>query len=134
MGGQPLPEGRTRFGPQVSKTPLDGAMRAEPFVDQNQVELEFKTEGNFRAFSPEGKFKDSSGVELRIHEGDNLAVNAPLREDSSKPGRVVVRFTAKRTRLDQINLRVMVPFQDGGAGGTNYELRVKDFVEVKKDN
>jgi hypothetical protein len=35
-------QGVLKFGPQVSETPLDGAMRAEPFVDQNEVELEFE--------------------------------------------------------------------------------------------
>lgn len=93
------------------------------------VELEFKTEGTFGAFGPDGKFKDSSGVQLWIGERDNPLLTAPLREDQSKPGRVVVAFHADREHLDQINLRVMAPFQDGGAGGTHYELRVKDFVE-----
>src|ERR1700675_469050 len=49
------------------------------------VQLEFKTEGKFEEFSPEGKFKDRSRVELRIGEGDNPPVTAPLREDRSKP-------------------------------------------------
>src|ERR1700687_1769267 len=56
------------------------------------VQLEFKTEGKFEEFSPEGKFKDRSRVELRIGEGDNPPVTAPLREDRSKQGRVVVSF------------------------------------------
>jgi hypothetical protein len=56
-------------------------------------------------------------------------VTAPLREDRSKPGRVVVSFAADRTRLDRIRLWVMVP---GAEGGTAYELRVKDFVDSKK--
>ena len=84
------------------------------------VELEFK---------PEGELKNFSQVDLRISEGENLLVTAPLREDRSKPGHVVVSFTADRTRLDKTTLRVMVP---GGAGGTIYELRVKDFVELEK--
>ena len=89
------------------------------------VELEFKTEGEFAAFSPDGRFKDRSSVELRIGERDRLTVTAPLREDRSQPGRVVVRFTAGRTSLDQITLRVMAPDQDGG---TAYQLQLKDFV------
>ena len=52
-----------------------------------RVELEFKIEGTF---------KDFSSVDLRIGEGDNPPLTAPLREDRSKPGRVVVRFTADR--------------------------------------
>jgi hypothetical protein len=114
------------FGMQV-RTKAAGPNRVS-------VELEFKTEGNFSAFSPEGKFKDRSLVELWIGKQDNPQVTAALREDRSKAGRVVVGFTVDRGQLDLSNLRVMVPFQDGGAGGTTYELRVKDFVEVKKDN
>ena len=94
------------------------------------VDLEFKTEGKFKEFSPEGKFKDFSRVDLRIGEGDNPPVTAALREDRSKPGRVVVSFTADRGQLDKINLWVMVP---APLGGTAYDLRVKDFVEIKKD-
>ncbi len=94
------------------------------------VELEFKTEGNFQEFSPEGKYKDGSRVELRIGEGDNPPVTAALREDRSKPGRVVVSFTADRGQLDKINLWVVVPEP---RGGTYYVLRIKDFVEIKKD-
>ena len=85
------------------------------------VELEFKTEGTF---------KDFSRVDLRVGEGDNQHVTAALREDRSKPGRVVVSFTAERGQLDKIKLWVMVP---ESAGGTIYDLRVKDFVGLKKD-
>jgi hypothetical protein len=94
-----------------------------------RVELEFKTEGKFGEFSPEGKFKDRSRVELRIGEGDNPPVTAPLREDRSKQGRVVVSFTADRTQLDKLTLWVMVP---GTLGGTAYQLRINDFVEPDK--
>jgi len=98
--------------------------------NQVRVELEFKTEGKFEKFSPEGKFRDYSGVELRIGEGKDPLVTAPLREDRSKPkpGRVVVSFTADRTQLDKLKLWVFVPESDGG---TIYDLRVKDFVEPK---
>ena len=94
--------------------------------------MEFKTEGKLKDFSPEGKFRDYSGVELRIGEGKDPLVTAPLREDRSKPkpGRVVVSFTADRTQLDKLKLWVFVPESDGG---TIYDLRVKDFVEPKKD-
>ena len=85
------------------------------------VELEFKTEGKFKGFSR---------VDMRIGEGDNPPVTAPLREDRSKPGRVVVSFTADRAQLEKLKLRVFVAESDGG---TIYELAVKDFVELKKD-
>ena len=92
-----------------------------------RVELEFKVEGKLKEY--DGRMKDHSRVELRISEGDNPLVIAPLREDRSKPGRVVVSFTADRTQLDKLNLWVMVP---GTLGGDGYDLRVKDFVEQEK--
>jgi len=85
------------------------------------VELEFKVEG---------KLENFGRVDLRIGEGDNPPVTAPLREDRSKPGRVVVSFTADRTQLDTLTLWVMVP---ESRGGTAYELRVKSFVDLKKN-
>jgi hypothetical protein len=88
---------------------------------QVRVELEFK---------PEGRLKDFSRVDLRIGERDNPSVTAPLQEDRSKPGRVVVSFSADREQLDKLTLWVMVP---ESLGGTIYDLRVKDFVEVKKE-
>ena len=97
--------------------------------DHVSVELEFKAEGKFKEFSPEGKAKDRTRVELWIGQGDNPRLTAAIKENRSKAGSVVVGFTADRVQLDQSNLRVMVPFTDGGAGGTEYRLRVKDFVE-----
>ena len=101
-------------------------------VDPNhvRVELEFKTEGTFEGFSPESRSKYRSGVELRIGQGDKPLLTAALKEDHSKKGRVVVGFTAERVQFDQSELRVSVPESDGG---TIYILRVKDFVEPKKD-
>jgi hypothetical protein len=89
--------------------------------DQVRVELEFKAEG---------LLKKVSRVDLRFGEGDNPPLTAPLQEDRSKPGRVVVGFNADRAQLDKINLWVFVP---ESRGGTIYHLRVKDFVELKKD-
>ncbi|HTK78432.1 MAG TPA: hypothetical protein VL371_24445 [Gemmataceae bacterium] len=85
-----------------------------------RVDLEFKLEGELRNFSE---------VNLRVSDGDKLLATAPLREDRSKPGRVVVTFTGDRTRLDRLTLWVMVPGLDGG---TVHELRVKDFVNLDK--
>lgn len=97
--------------------------------NQVRVELEFKTEGRFEQFSPEGRFKDRRRVELRFGERSKPSLTAPLREDRSKPGRVVVSFHADRAHLDKFTLWVMVPEPDGG---TIYDLRVKDFVEPEK--
>ena len=102
--------------------------------NQIRVELEFKIEGKLKDFIPGGKFEDYSGVELRIGEGKNPLVTAPLREDRSKPGqepgRVVFSFTADRAQLEKLRLWVFAPESDGG---TIYDLAVKDFVEPKKD-
>jgi hypothetical protein len=106
---------------------------AEAGPNQVQVELEFKTEGRFEKFIPEGKFASHCGVELRIGEGKNSLVTAPLREDRSRsgqvPGRVVFSFTADRAQLEKLRLWVYAPESDGG---TIYDLAVKDFVELKK--
>jgi hypothetical protein len=106
-------EGAKKMGMEVRSTAAG--------LNQVRVELEFKTDGTF---------KDFSRVDMRIGERDNPSVTAALQEDRSKPGRVVVSFTADRGQLDKINLWVMVPELDGGSA---YVLRVKDFVELKKD-
>jgi len=83
------------------------------------------------AFKPEGKFKDFSHVSLEIREGKKLLVGyAALREKRSSSGSVVVTFVANRAFLDKITLRVVVA--DVPLGGSGYELRVKDFVELVK--
>lgn len=99
-------------------------------LDQVRVELEFKTEGKFEAFSTAARSNYRTGVELRIVEGKKTLVTVPLREDRSKPGRVVVSLTADSAQLDKLKLSVYVPESDGG---TVYVLTVKDFVEPKKD-
>ena len=119
-------EGAKELGMEVRSMAAD--------TNQVRVELEFKTEGKFEGFSPESKSQYRSGVELRIGEGENPLVTAPLREDRSKagqePGRVVFSFTADRAQLDKLRLCVFAPESDGG---TVYDLAVKDFVELKKD-
>src|SRR5262245_26207340 len=75
-----------------------------------RVELEFK---------PEGELKRFSRVDLRSGRRGDPPVTARLQEDRSKPGRVVVRFTADRPQLDRINLRVVVP---GTLGGAVYQI------------
>src|SRR4051812_36194339 len=85
-----------------------------------RVELEFKTEGEFKNFER---------VDLRISLGERSLLSAALREDRSKPGRVVVSFVTDRAELEKIVLWVVA----GRAREmTGYELRVKDFVELEK--
>jgi hypothetical protein len=100
----------------------------EAGADQVRVELEFTAEGLLKE-DRAAQF-NFSRVDLRLGERDNPSLTAPLQEDRSNPGRVVVRFNADRGQLDKINLWVYVP---GSGGTTIYQLRVKDFVELKKD-
>lgn len=101
-----------KLGIEVRSTP------AGP--DDVRVELEFKTDGELKGFSH---------VDLRIGDGDNSLLTAALKEDRSKEGRVVVSFAADRSQLDRFRIWIMIP---GGEGGVAYEMRMKDFVEVKK--
>jgi hypothetical protein len=77
-----------------------------------------------------GKLKDVSGVTLRIGDGDTAAVTVLMREDRSKPDRIMVDFTANPDQLGKLTLWVWVPELDGGP---IYEFRVKDLAELKKD-
>ena len=95
-------------------------------TDSNQVRVELE-------FKPEGHFKDYSRVELWIGEGNKPQVVAPLREDRSHAGRVVVGFTVDRVQLDRSNLRVVVPHSGPGAKGVTYMLQLKDFIDLKTD-
>jgi hypothetical protein len=94
-----------------------------PGPNQVRVELEFKTDRWLKNFR---------GVELQIGEGDNSLVTASLQPDLSKPGCVVVSFTANRAQVDKARLRLVVPMPEA-LGGMVYDLRVKDFVDPKKD-
>ena len=94
-----------------------------PGPNQVRVELEFKTDRWLKNFR---------GVELQIGEGDNSLVTASLQPDLSKPGRVVVSFTVNRAQVDKARLRLVVPMPEA-LGGMVYDLRVKDFVDPKKD-
>src|SRR4051794_39164815 len=65
-------------------------VRATP-SGQNRIALEVEL--------PTGReFKDLDRVDLEVG-GNNPLVIVPLKEDRSKPGRVVVRFTADRAHL-----------------------------------
>jgi hypothetical protein len=72
--------------------------------------------------------KNFSLVNLRLGEGDNPPLTAPLRKGRSKPGRVAVSFTADRAHLDSSILWVMPEILPEIV----YQLRMKDFVEPEK--
>jgi hypothetical protein len=111
------------FVKQVSKEQAKGLgmeVRSTSLgANQVRVELEFNVEGQLKRFSH---------VDLWFGEGDNLSLSSSLQADRSKPGQVVVSFTADRAHLDKITLRVTVV--DAGRGV--YVLRIKDFVEPEK--
>lgn len=118
-------EDAKRLGLEVRAT----VASASHLKNHVNVELEFKVEGALKEY--DGRFRNSSGVSLRLGKVDSLVLSAPLREDRSKPGRVLVSFLAERVQLDNATLTVSVPGSPGTTGGTHYELRVKDLVEVK---
>jgi hypothetical protein len=99
--------------------------------NQVQVTFEFETKGELKKFSEGVSSSDPSRVELHIGRSDKAAVIAPLREDRSTPGRIIVSFTAVRAELDKLSLRLMVA---EGLGGTAFDLRVKDFVKPEKES
>jgi hypothetical protein len=84
-----------------------------------RIELEFKVAG---------KLADFNRVELRFGERER-SVSAALKEDRSKPGRVSVSLVADRAQLDKITLWIMIP---GVLGGTIYEVRAKEFIDLPK--
>jgi hypothetical protein len=79
-------------------------------------------------FNADGKLKGFSRVDLRFGADADSGLTAALQEDRSKPGRVAMGFSANRTYLEKIRLWVFLP---ESLGGSIYEFRVKDFVDLK---
>jgi hypothetical protein len=96
-------------------------VRSQPAgPDAVRVEFEFETRGELKYFNR---------VDLEISDGGKLLISPALMpENRSKPGHVVVVFTADRAQVDKITLTVVV----GDFGDVGYELRLKDFVDLKK--
>lgn len=84
-----------------------------------RIELEFEAKGELKNFSR---------VDLQMTAAGKLLLFSTLKEETSKPGRVIVSFAADPAHLDTLTLRVVV---SGGLGGEGYDLRVKDFVDLK---
>jgi hypothetical protein len=112
--------------------------------NQVRVELEFKTEGKFEAFSPDGKFKKGSRVELRIRGGgslfgDNASVTAPLQEDRSKLEDDAKVLAGKWESAPKGAGRVVLQFEPGKAKTTFsltaelYDTRAKEPKLVDSD-
>ncbi len=101
---------------------LDMEIRAQPAgPDAVRIELEFPTKGELKLFSR---------VNLEISDGKKLLLSSSLLpEKESKPGRILVNFTADRTQLDKISLMVIVGDFDGRTG---YLIKVRDFLDLSK--
>ncbi len=86
--------------------------------DVVRVELEFETKG---------ELKNYSRVDLELREDGKLLTSSTLKEDRSKPGRVVVGLAADRAKLDRLTLRVVV--EHGARTRTGYDIKVTEFVD-----
>ena len=64
-------------------------------------------------------------MELRISDGDKSLATAALREDRSRPGRLVVGFSADRALLDNLTVWMIQSLN-----GTARVIRLKDFVDL----
>jgi hypothetical protein len=90
------------------------------------LELEFKTEGKLKGYSP-----DFSHVELEVREGEkSLLSYVALKETHPERGRVRVRLMVSRAYLDKLILTIVVG--EGAMVGGAYELRVTEFVDPAK--
>jgi hypothetical protein len=89
--------------------------------DAVRVELEFEIQGELKGYHR---------VALELHDGGKLLATSTLKEEESKPGRVVVSFAADRAKLDQFTLKVVT--QSGPRTRTGHVIQVKDFVELAK--
>ena len=81
-------------------------------------------------FEIKGELKDYHRVALELHDGEKLLATSTLKEEKSKPGRVVVSFAADRAKLDQFTLKVVT--QRGPRDRTGHVIQVKNFVELDK--
>src|SRR5262245_11805972 len=75
-------------------------------------------------FDVKGLLKDYERVDLTFGGRDASLVSSTLKEESSKPGRILVRFHADRAHLNQVTLRVVA----GRGMRVVYDIPVKDFV------
>jgi len=85
-----------------------------------RVELEFETKGALKSFSR---------VDLEFRDGGKSLMTSSLKEDRSKPGRVVVSFAVDRANLDKITMRVVV--QPAPLDMVGHEIRVRNFVDLE---
>jgi hypothetical protein len=80
-------------------------------------------------FETKGELKNYHRVALELHDRGKLLATSTLKEEESKPGRVVVSFAADRAKLDQFTLKVVT---QSGLERVGHVIRVKDFVKLDK--
>ncbi|HET6246706.1 MAG TPA: hypothetical protein VFE47_03325 [Tepidisphaeraceae bacterium] len=59
------------------------------------------------AFEPRGELKHFTRVDLEMRDGEKLLISSTLKEEQTKPGKIIVSFAADRGKLDQMTLRVV---------------------------
>jgi len=84
------------------------------------IELEFK---------PAGMLEDFNHVSLEIAVAGKFQLGwTPLKHERTSTGTVVVRLMGNREFLENVTLRVV----SGVFEATGSDLRVKDFIDLKK--
>jgi hypothetical protein len=81
-------------------------------------------------FDTKGELKNYHRVALELHDGGKVLATSTLKEEQSKPGRVLVSFTADRAKLDQFTLKVVT--ESSARERIGHVIRVKDFVDLDK--
>jgi len=89
--------------------------------DAVRVELEFEVKGELQNYSR---------VALEIHDAEKLVSTSTLREDPSRPGRILVNFAADRAALNKFTLKVVT--QESPRSRVGHVLRVHEFVDLAK--
>jgi hypothetical protein len=89
--------------------------------DALRIVLDFPTTGELKSFTR---------VDLEITDAGKLVLSSTLKDGHSKPGHVVVSLTAGRANLENMTLRVVS--SQPALGGSGYDLRLKDFIDLKK--
>src|SRR5690349_4044210 len=80
-------------------------------------------------FKPEGQLKEFSHVSLEIRDGEKFLLGyTPLQEKKTTSGSITTSLMANRIFLEKVTLSIVVGYPGNYAG---YELRVKDFVDLK---
>lgn len=98
------------------------------------IELRAKPNGPNEAwieleFNPEGELADYNHVSLEVRDDDKFMLGwTPLKDERLGTGHVIVRVMGNRDFLENVTLRIVT----GTFGESGDDLRIKDFVDLKK--